>query len=261
MTRRQVQRAGADHGEAVALDGVRVRPSSRLPRADGDIPPHALARRVDPVCMIRGEDQLLRDDQDGRQHARLLGTSAQPSAWRWGSGLGAPTREGTPKHATGTCACPSQLRASESAFVAPSRVKRPPPRPPAPRSLVQTFLRGQGHPAGTSIREYVYVVIRDRHAALTYCSARSDTTSGEATHSCLLVPPCPWSRSHSSLPRAILDRASRRAWHPLRPTESSASQAITPWIKRSISSRAFSMPGVSRCSRWSITVERQRRQD
>src|SRR2546430_17529825 len=29
------------------------------------------------------------------------------------SGLGAPTREGTPKHATGTCACPSQLRASE----------------------------------------------------------------------------------------------------------------------------------------------------
>src|SRR2546423_7859851 len=42
-----------------------------------------------------------------------LGTSAQPGAWRWGSGLGAPTREGTPKHATGTCAGPSQLRASE----------------------------------------------------------------------------------------------------------------------------------------------------
>src|SRR2546423_14389577 len=41
------------------------------------------------------------------------GTSARPGAWRWGSGLRAPTREGTPKHATGTCACPSQLRASE----------------------------------------------------------------------------------------------------------------------------------------------------
>src|SRR5437763_2098315 len=41
------------------------------------------------------------------------GTSAQPGTWRWASGLGAPTREGTPKHATGTCAWPSQLRASE----------------------------------------------------------------------------------------------------------------------------------------------------
>ena len=36
-----------------------------------------------------------------------------------------------------------------SAFVAPSRVKRPPPRPPAPRSLVQTFLRvGTGRKSG-----------------------------------------------------------------------------------------------------------------
>src|SRR5213079_3043872 len=79
-----------------------------------------------------------------RQGAPAGGTFTQPGAWRWGSGLGAPTREGTPKHATGTCACPSQLRASESAFVAPSRVKRPPPRPPAPRSLVQTFPWGLG---------------------------------------------------------------------------------------------------------------------
>src|SRR5256885_16355325 len=35
-----------------------------------------------------------------------LGTSAQPGAWRWGSGLGAPTREGTPKHATGDVCLP-----------------------------------------------------------------------------------------------------------------------------------------------------------
>src|SRR5438874_3044025 len=193
--------------------------------------------------------------------SRTLGNLGTTRCVALGVGARGAYTRGHPETRHGDVCLPSQLRASESAFVAPSRVKRPPPRPPAPRSLVQTFLRGQGHPAGTSIREYVYVVIRDRHAALTYCSARSDTTSGEATHSCLLVPPCPWSRSHSSLPRAILDRASRRAWHPLRPTESSASQAITPWIKRSISSRAFSMPGVSRCSRWSITVERQRRQD
>src|SRR5256885_1494375 len=64
----------------------------------------------------------------------LCPASAAQVIVRWGSGLGAPTREGTPKHATGTCACPSLLRARNAAFVAPLRVKRPPPRPPAPRT-------------------------------------------------------------------------------------------------------------------------------
>src|SRR2546423_10905101 len=56
-----------------------------------------------------------------------------------GVGLRAPTREGTPKHATGTCACPSQLRASEVRLRGALACKAPSPRPPAPRSLVQTF--------------------------------------------------------------------------------------------------------------------------
>ena len=38
------------------------------------------------------------------------------SSWRWESGLGAPAREGTPKHATGTWACPSLLRATACRF-------------------------------------------------------------------------------------------------------------------------------------------------
>ena len=46
----------------------------------------------------------------------LVDTGLLKSSLRWGSGLGAPTREGTPKHATGTCACPSLLRASECRF-------------------------------------------------------------------------------------------------------------------------------------------------
>src|SRR2546429_713217 len=84
------------------------------------------------------------------------------SSWRWGSGLGAPTREGPPKHATGPGACPSLLRASESAFVAPSRVKRPPPRPPAPR----TELCG-GSLGGEDYRLHLdAIAARGDHAAL-----------------------------------------------------------------------------------------------
>jgi len=51
--------------------------------------------------------------------------------------------------------------------------------------LIGRKRRENTHAGGISreqrIREYVYMVIRNRHAALTYCSARSDTTSREAT--------------------------------------------------------------------------------
>src|SRR5438874_4639750 len=98
-------------------------------------------------------------------HRLCKGFPRQPlhkSSWRWGSGLGAPTREGTPKHATGTGACPSLLRASESAFVAPSRVKRPPPRPPAPRTeLCGGSLGGEDYPLHLDA-----VAARGNHAAV-----------------------------------------------------------------------------------------------
>src|SRR2546423_15530482 len=68
------------------------------------------------------------------------GTSARPGAWRWGSGLRAPTREGTPKRATGTCACPSQLRASELRLRGALACKAPSaPTPSATHRVVQRF--------------------------------------------------------------------------------------------------------------------------
>src|SRR5256885_5589716 len=73
------------------------------------------------------------------------GTSAQVIV-RWGSGLGAPTREGTPKHATGTCACPSLLRAPECRFRGALACKAPSaPTPSATYRVVQTFLSEPPH--------------------------------------------------------------------------------------------------------------------
>ena len=94
MTRRQVQGARADQRETVALDRVRVCPRGSLARRDADVPPHALAQVVHAVRMVGREGQLLRDDQDGRQHTHLTegtarGRSRPPSCGnppRWGAG-------------------------------------------------------------------------------------------------------------------------------------------------------------------------------
>src|ERR1051326_3331846 len=75
------------------------------------------------------------------------GAAARPAAEARTAGyFGANMpRGGLPKHRTGRWACKSLLRASEAAFVAPSRVKPPPPRPPAPRTeLCRGSLAGYG---------------------------------------------------------------------------------------------------------------------
>src|ERR1051325_3525108 len=70
------------------------------------------------------------------------------SSWRWGSGLGAPTREGPPKHATGTCAGPGLLRASEVCFRGALACKAPSaPTPSATYRVGRESRRGRGENA------------------------------------------------------------------------------------------------------------------
>src|SRR5205823_5215775 len=70
------------------------------------------------------------------------------SAWR-GPPVRANMRTNFSDTALGNLCTTRCVAPPSSAFVAPSRVKRPPPRPPAPRSLVQTFLRvGTGRKSG-----------------------------------------------------------------------------------------------------------------
>ena len=60
LPRRQVQRARADHRQAVALERVAVHPGGGLSRGHPDVPPHALTNVVDPVRVVGRERQLLR---------------------------------------------------------------------------------------------------------------------------------------------------------------------------------------------------------
>src|SRR5437763_12133104 len=79
----------------------------------------------------------------------LCPASAAQVIVRWGSGLGAPTREGTPKHATGTCACPNLLRAPECRFRGALACKAPcAPTPSATYRVVQRFPNAGARRAG-----------------------------------------------------------------------------------------------------------------